>query len=183
MAGLKPHRRPVEIVYRSGYVLQTLGLLALFLARDSSRLDSIASVAGYFLITAGVLVSGWLLQVYMREVKVIVLAAAAAGVALQVTGIATGATHLIPLGLGFIFVGSCGLVGKEAYCFRFKEGWWLMPVLAVLTLALYIQHGAGHPTLAVLIATAIALALFASFTIRKFKMPYYGGCGSSGDKE
>jgi len=178
VAGMKTHRRPVEIVYRSGYVLQTLGVLALFLAYDSARLDSILSVAGYFLIAAGVLISGWLLQVYMREVRIIVLVAAVAGIALQITGVVTGATHLVPLGLGFVFVGSCGLVGKEAYCFRFKEGWWLMPVLAVLTLALYIQHTVGHPTLAVQIVSAIALALFASFTIRKFKMPYYGGCGS-----
>lgn len=179
MAQIKPHTRPVEFIYRSGYTLQALGLTALLLSADASRLESASSIVGYLLISAGVLISGWLLQVYMREVRLIVLTAALIGCLLQVIGAAGGAGYLVPLGLGFVFVGSCGLGGKEAYCFRFQEGWYLMPVLALLTLALFIQNLAQHPLPMTTILLALATALQFSFTLRKYRMPYLGKCGNT----
>ncbi|MBE0467264.1 MAG: hypothetical protein IBX71_08615 [Candidatus Desulforudis sp.] len=145
MARIKPHTRPVELLYRSGFAVQALGLSALVLSPDASRLNSAWSLAGCLLISAGVLVSGWLLQVYTPEVRLIILVSAAAGYVLQAAGTVSGPDYLVPLGLGFVFVGACGLVGKEAYCFRFREGWYLMPVLAVTTVSLLFQNAADHP--------------------------------------
>ncbi|MBE0465793.1 MAG: hypothetical protein IBX71_01030 [Candidatus Desulforudis sp.] len=179
MAQITPHSRPVELAYRSGFTLQALGLLALVISPDASRLDSAWSVIGYVLISAGVLISGWLLQVYMPEVRLIVLAGAVIGCLLQAAGAMGAGGYLIPLGLGFVFVGSCGLVGKEAYCFRFREGWYLMPVLALLTVALLVQNTLDHPMPVTSVLLILATALLFSFTIRKYKMPFYGKCGGN----
>jgi uncharacterized integral membrane protein len=177
MAELKPHSKPVEFIYRSGFPLQGLGLLALLLAPDAARLDSVWSAAGYLLIGTGVLLSGWLLQVYMPEVRLIVLGGAVTGCLLIVAAAFTGPEYLAPLGLGFVFVGSCGLGGKEAYCFRLKEGWYLMPVLVMLAVALLLQSAAGSPLVVTTILLALAAALQFSFSIRKYRMSYYGKCG------
>jgi uncharacterized integral membrane protein len=177
MAQIKPHSKPVELIYRSGFTLQALGLSALVLSPDAARLDSAWSLAGCLLISAGVLVSGWLLQVYMAEIRLIILVSAVTGCVLQAVGATNGPDYLVPLGLGFVFVGSCGLGGKEAYCFRFQEGWYLMPVLAMLTVSLLLQNAAGRPLTVTLILLIAAAALQISFAIRKYKMPFYGKCG------
>jgi uncharacterized integral membrane protein len=178
MAQIKPHKKSTELIYRSGFTLQALGLLVLLFAPDASRLDSVWSITGYLLINAGVLISSWLLQVYMPEVRLIVLFSAVTGCLLQVVGMVSAIDYLVPLGLGFVFVGTCGLVGKEAYCFRFKEGWYLMPVLAMLTVSLLLQSAARHSLPTTIILLALATALLLSFTFRKYKMSYYGGCGT-----
>jgi uncharacterized integral membrane protein len=178
MAQIVPHKKPVEFIYRSGFTLQTLGFLALALSTDAAKLDPVASIAGYVLIDIGVLLSGWLLQVYMREVRLIILISALVGVATQMLGVAIRIGYLIPFGLGVTFIGSAGLGGKEAYCFQLNEGWYLMPALGLLALSLIVQQTVGHPLFISKVMLIIVLAIQSSFTIRKYRMPYLAECAS-----
>jgi uncharacterized integral membrane protein len=38
-------------------------------------------------------------------------------------------------GIGLSYVGAAGLVGKEAYCFAWREGWLLMWLYAIMVFA------------------------------------------------
>jgi uncharacterized integral membrane protein len=176
MAQIVPHKKPVEFIYRTGFTLQTLGFLALSLSADAARLDTLSSITGYALIDIGVLLSGWLLQVYMQEIRIIILISVLVGIAAQMFGAAVRIGYLIPLGLGVTFIGSAGLGGKEAYCFRLNEGWYLMPVLGLLALSLIVQQAVGYPLFITRVMLIVALAIQFSFTVRKYKMPYLAEC-------
>ncbi|MBE0467806.1 MAG: hypothetical protein IBX71_11375 [Candidatus Desulforudis sp.] len=175
---LTPHPKPVEFAYRTGFALQTLGYLMLLISQGP-----LWCATGYTLLNAGVLLSGWLLQVYMSEIRTFVLVAAITGCLLQLTGIfgvlIVGAIwdikYLIPIGLGFVLAGALGIAGKEAFCYRLREGWYLMPVLPLMIAAFLVQYATGFaPASQVLIAAAFGLQL--SFTVRKFKMPFAAAC-------
>lgn len=147
---ITPHSKPAEFLYRTGFGLQALGLAALLFSQNP-----LWCAAGYTLINAGVLLSGWLLQVYIREIRAFVLMVTVIGCLLQVAGIA----------------------GKEAFCYRFREGWYLMPVLALVIIAFLVQYATDF-TLASQVSLAVALALQLSLTVRKFRMPYAAACRS-----
>lgn len=184
---ITPHRKSTEFLYRTGFGMQALGLAALLFSQNP-----LWCAAGYTLINFGVLLSGWLLQVYIREIRVFILAVTVIGCLIQVAGIAGVATvmlatgelspikYLIPIGLGFVFAGACGIAGKEAFCYRFQEGWYLMPVLALVIIAFLVQYATGF-TLASQVTLAVALALQLSLTVRKFRLPYAAACRSEGN--
>jgi hypothetical protein len=52
-----------------------------------------------------------------------------------------------------------------------------MPVLVMLAVALLLQSAAGSPLVVTTILLALAAALQLSFSIRKYRMSYYGKCG------
>jgi len=129
--------RKYDITYRIGYVLQSLGALGfLILYYLNLKLQIIPLV----IFESGIALSSMFLLVWKAEIKRFILRMTFAGIALQISSIfvnpidAFYAEKMFFLGLGLTLAGGAGLVGKEAYCFRFNEGWLLLMVypLAVI---------------------------------------------------
>jgi uncharacterized integral membrane protein len=80
---------------------------------------------------------------------------------------------VILIGIGLVCVGACGMVGKEAYCFAYREGWmllWLYPVLVLANML-----GISHPVFNALGFSA-AFLLLLSLTGKKLKQPLLSTC-------
>ena len=125
MAGLTYGRRH-DIAYRTGLVLQVLGAAILAVLYP---LQSPFYTIGIMLFEAGVLLSGIFLLVWMSVVKKIIIGLIVTGIALQVAGFYVQEQYaglMIIAGLGLVCAGAAGMVGKEAYCFGYREGWLLM---------------------------------------------------------
>lgn len=127
-----------DILYRTGLVLQVLGaaLLAVLYPMRSPYYT-----AGIMLFEIGVLVAAIYLLVWISWIRKIVLGSVLTGVPLQVYGALAAppesAGIVIIIGIGLVCVGAAGMVGKEAYCFSYREGWalmWLFPALVLLNL-------------------------------------------------
>ncbi|MBI5213404.1 MAG: hypothetical protein HY957_08540 [Nitrospirae bacterium] len=121
--------RSYDITYRMGYVLQSIGALGfVVLYYLQSKLQAIPFV----IFNAGIVLSSMYLLVWKAEIKRFILRMTFAGIALQISSIfiqpfnAFYAGKMFFLGLGLTLTGGAGLVGKEAYCFRFNEGWLLL---------------------------------------------------------
>jgi uncharacterized integral membrane protein len=85
-----------------------------------------------------VLLSSVFLLVWMSWVRKIILGSVLAGIALQFAGYYAPpeyAGSVIIAGIGLVCAAGAGLVGKEAYCFAYREGWALMWLYAVMVLA------------------------------------------------
>ncbi len=129
MAGLTYGRRH-DILYRAGLVIQVLGAAILAVLYP---LDSPFYTIGIMIFEIGVLLSAIYLLVRMRSIKIIILVSVVAGLALQAAGVFAvselyaGTTIII--GIGLVCVGAGGMVGKEAYCFGYREGWLLMLIV------------------------------------------------------
>lgn len=123
MAGLTYGRRH-DISYRMGLVLQVLGAALLAVLYP---LESPFYTAGIMLFETGVLLSAAYLLVWMRSVKKFIVSSVIIGLILQVAGDffvpEEYAGSVMILGIGFVCVGAAGMVGKEAYCFGYREGW------------------------------------------------------------
>lgn len=176
---MKHHSKPVEVLYRSGYLVQTLGFIVLLISPSPSKLTSVFTFAGVALIDVGILISGILLQVYNPKIKRIVLVSIVAGIIIQKAGFLFGIPVLVPLGLGVAFIGAAGLGGKEAYCFALKEGWLMTPILAVLALLLITNIFITSLVLFIKAVLIITVLDYLSFSIRKLRKPYLGVCERS----
>jgi uncharacterized integral membrane protein len=78
---------------------------------------------------AGVLLSAIFLLVWISWVKTMILGSVIIGIGLQIGGFYAPEQHVgtvIIGGIGFVCTGAAGMVGKEAYCFGYREGWLLM---------------------------------------------------------
>jgi uncharacterized integral membrane protein len=136
-AGLTSGRRH-DIAYRTGLVLQVLGAAVLAVLYP---LESPFYTIGIMLFEAGVLLSGIFLLVWTSAVKKFILASILTGLAFQVAGFYAqeqNAGLMILAGIGLVCVGAAGMVGKEAYCFGYREGWLLMlvgfPLMVIVNL-------------------------------------------------
>jgi uncharacterized integral membrane protein len=130
--------RKHDVCYRAGLVLQVLGagMLAVLYPMASPFYS-----AGIMLFDLGVLLSALYLLVWMTWVRKIILGAVLIGIPVQVIGLQIVppqyAGTVILIGIGLVCIGSAGMVGKEAYCFGYREGWvlmWTFPVLIVMNL-------------------------------------------------
>jgi uncharacterized integral membrane protein len=125
MAGLTYGRRH-DIAYRTGLVLQVIGAAILAVLYP---LQSPFYTIGIMLFEAGVLLSGIFLLVWMSAVKKFIIGSIVTGIALQVAGFYVQEQYaglMLIAGIGLVCVGAAGMVGKEAYCFGYREGWLLM---------------------------------------------------------
>jgi uncharacterized integral membrane protein len=125
MAGLTYGRRH-DISYRAGLVLQVLGLAALAVLYP---LENPFYTAGIMLFELGVLVCAIYLLAWMRPVKKFIVSSVLIGLVMQAAGYFVApeqyAGSVMIAGIGFVCIGAAGMVGKEAYCFGYREGWLL----------------------------------------------------------
>jgi len=124
-AGLTYNRRH-DITYRTGLVIQVLGAALLAILYP---LESPFYTIGIMLFEVGVLLSAIYLLVWMSVIKKFILGSVLLGIALQVAGQFVPEQHaglVIINGIGLVCAGAGGMVGKEAYCFGYREGWLLM---------------------------------------------------------
>jgi uncharacterized integral membrane protein len=128
MAGLAYGRRH-DISYRTGLVLQVLGAAVLAVLYP---LENPFYTAGIMLFELGVLLSATHLLVWMSWVKKIIVGSVLIGLVLQVAAYLVGpeqyAGPAMIAGIGLVCAGAAGMVGKEAYCFGYREGWLLMMI-------------------------------------------------------
>jgi uncharacterized integral membrane protein len=138
MAGLTYDRRH-DISFRTGLVMQVLGAALLAVLYP---LENPFYTVGIMLFEAGVFLSALYLLVWMRSVKTFILVTVIIGLTLQVAGSFFAPEHyagsVIIVGIGFVCIGAAGIVGKEAYCFGYREGWLLaligFPVMVLANL-------------------------------------------------
>jgi uncharacterized integral membrane protein len=129
--------RKYDITYRIGYVLQSLGALGFFILY---ALGSKLQVIPFIIFESGIALSSIFLLVWKVEIKKFILRMTFAGIALQISSIfiqplnAFYAEKMFFLGLGLTLAGGAGLVGKEAYCFRFNEGWLLLMIYPLVVI-------------------------------------------------
>ena len=173
MAGMSYGRRQ-DIFYRAGLVMQVFGAAALAVLYP---LGSPFYTAGIMLFEIGVLLSAVFLLVWMSWIRKIVLGSVLIGIPLQVFGWMYApeqyAVSVILAGIGLVCIGAGGMVGKEAYCFGYREGWmlmWLYPILIIANLA-----GIGHRVFNSLGFSA-AFLLLLSLTGRKLRQPLLSKC-------
>ncbi len=176
MAGITYSRRH-DISYRTGLVLQVLGAAVL------SALYPIESpfyTAGIMLFESGVLVSGIYLLVWMVQVKKFILGSILTGLALQVAGYFAPPQHagsVIIAGIGLVCVGAAGMVGKEAYCFAYREGWILMMFVypALVIVNLFAKENRVFNSL----GFSAAFILLLSLAGKKLRQPMLSKCSTN----
>jgi uncharacterized integral membrane protein len=134
----RTYGRRHDISYRAGLVMQVLGAAVLAVLYP---LENPFYTVGIMLFEAGVILSAAYLLVWISWIKKIIFGAVVAGIALQVAGLYAPEEHagsIIIGGIGIVCAGAAGMAGKEAYCFRYREGWLLMlagfPLLALANL-------------------------------------------------
>jgi uncharacterized integral membrane protein len=138
MAGITYSRRH-DISYRAGLVIQVLGAAILAVLYP---IESPFYTIGIMLFEVGVLLSAVYLLVWMRSVKRLIIGSVIVGLALQMAASFVVreqyAGPALIIGIGFVCVGAGGMAGKEAYCFDYREGWFLMligfPVMVLANL-------------------------------------------------
>jgi len=163
------YSRRHDIAYRTGLVLQVLGAAVLAVLYP---LESPFYTIGIMLFEAGALVSGIFLLVWMSVVKKFILGSILTGLALQVAGFYVQEQHaglMLIAGIGLVCAGAAGMVGKEAYCFGYREGW-LLTVLVFPFLVLVNLLGKENHVLNS-IGFSILLLLLLSLVGKKLKQP------------
>lgn len=171
------YSRKHDAAYRSGMVLQALGAAVLAVLYP---LESPFYSAGIMLFELGVLLSGMFLLVWISWIKKLLLGSILIGIPLQLFGLlAAPPEHAIPFifaGIGFVCVGAAGIVGKEAYCFGYREGWalmWLYPLLVIITIV-------GHEQRIVhSLAFSCHFLLYLSLVGKKLRQPLLASCASN----
>jgi len=168
------YRRRHDISYRAGLITQVLGAAVLAVLYP---LESPFYTLGIMLFNAGALLSGVYLLVWMSWVKKIILGSILIGIPLQVLGWMYApeqyAVSVMLIGIGLVCVGAGGIVGKEAYCYAYREGWmllWLYPILVLANLI-----GMSHPVFNALGFSA-AFLLLLSLTGKKLQQPLLSKC-------
>ena len=172
MAGIT-YRRRHDISYRAGLVIQVLG--AAVLAVLYPMANPFYSI-GIMLFNAGALLSAVYLLVWMSWVKKIIVGSILIGIPLQIIGLYTPPQYsgtIILAGIGLVCVGAGGMVGKEAYCFAYREGWillWLYPILILANL-MEKEHRIFNS-----LGFSAAFLLLLSLTGNKLKQPLLSNC-------
>ena len=168
--------RSYDITYRMGYVLQSIGALGFVILY---YMQSKLQVIPFIIFNAGIALSSMYLLVWKAEVKRFVLRMTFAGIALQISSIfiqplnAFYAGKMFFLGLGLTLTGGAGLVGKEAYCFRFNEGWLLLMVYPVAV----IPNLFGFATYKYNLGISVIITILQfSFLRRKLSQPLLKHC-------
>ncbi len=168
--------RSYDITYRTGYVLQSLGALGFTILL---YLGSTLWLIPLALFDAGIALSSLFLLVWRAEIKRFILRMTFAGIALQLISIfmqsvdSFYAEKIFVIGLGFTLAGGAGLVGKEAFCFRFNEGWALLAIYPVVIIPRL--FGYSEPQF-YLVASAVITLLQLSFLRRKLGQPILKKC-------
>lgn len=168
--------RSYDIAYRTGYVLQSVGsILFVILYWIHSGLYIVPLI----IFESGIALSSIFLLVWKAEIKRFILRMTFGGLALQIIAIFIDpisvfySEKLFFIGLGFTLTGGAGLVGKEAYCFRFNEGWLLMIMYPLIVIPNLLGL-AGHKYN--LILSIIVAVLQISFLRRKLSQPLLKSC-------
>ncbi len=169
------HGRRQDVSYRAGLVVQVLGAGATAVLYP---LESPFYTAGIMLFEAGVLLSALSLLIRRGWMKGFILGSVLAGLGLQVSGSLIAPEQYAGLimiaGVGMVCAGAGGMVGKEAYCFGYREGWVLMtagfPVMVLMNLL-----GRENRILNSLGFSALFLLLL-SLTGKKLKQPLLSSC-------
>ena len=178
IAGLTYGRRH-DISYRAGLIMQVLGAAVLAVLYP---LENPFYTIGIMVFNAGALLSGIYLFVWMSWVKKIILGSIIIGIPLQIIGLYGPPQYsgtIILAGIGLVCVGAGGMVGKEAYCFAYREGWmllWLYPILVLVNLL-----GKEHHVFNALGFSA-AFLLLLSLTGKKLKQPLLSPCSTNACK-
>lgn len=168
--------RKYDITYRIGYILQSIGALGFVILY---ALRSKLQIIPFVIFDAGIAVSSIFLLVWKAEIKKFILRMTFAGIAVQISSIfiqplnAFYAEKMFFLGLGLTLVGGAGLVGKEAYCFRFNEGWLLLmlyPLSVIPNLFGFASYKYN------LIISVIIAILQISFLRKKLSQPLLKKC-------
>ncbi len=168
--------RSYDIAYRVGYILQSMGavLFAIFYGISSDLY-----IIPLILFDAGLAVSSIFLLVWKAEIKKLILRMTFGGIALQIISIffepinSFYANKIFFFGLGLSLAGGAGLVGKEAYCFRFYEGWLLLMIYPISVIPNLFGFSNYKYNLAVSIIIAI---LQLSFLRKKLSQPILKKC-------
>lgn len=174
-AGISYGRRH-DISYRAGLVMQALGAAVLAVLYP---LANPFYTIGIMLFNAGALLSAVYLLVWMSWVRKIILGSILIGIPLQLVGLYAPPQYsgtIILVGIGLVCVGAGGMVGKEAYCFAYREGWmllWLYPILILANLL-----GKEHHVFNSLGFSA-AFLLLLSLTGRKLKQQILSSCSTN----
>lgn len=168
--------RKYDITYRIGYVLQSIGAIGFVILYGlQSKLQIIPLVA----FNSGIALSSIFLLVWKAEIKRFILRMTFAGIAFQIISVfihpinAFYSEKLFFLGMGLTLAGGAGLVGKEAYCFRFNEGWLLLiiyPLAVIPNLFGFASHKYN------LVVSGIIAILQLSFLRKKFSQPLLKKC-------
>lgn len=168
--------RSYDITYRMGYVLQSIGSVSfavMYGLRESLWIIPLS------IFEAGIILCALYLLVWKAEIKRFIKKMAFAGTAVQILSFFIYSTNafygqiLFFLGLGFVLIGGAGLVGKEAYCFGFNEGWILLifyPLAIIPNL-----FGFSSFNYNLIVSSAIAI-LQVSFLRRKLSQPLLKKC-------
>jgi hypothetical protein len=114
----------------------------------------------------------------MRTVKKFILISVVIGLIVQVAGyFAASEQHaatVMIFGIGLVCAGASGMVGKEAYCFGYWEGWLLalagFPVMALVNLA------ARENVIFNSLGFSMLFLLLLSLTGKKLKQPLLSKC-------
>ena len=177
MSGLAYGRRH-DISYRSGLVVQVLGAALLAVLYP---LENPFYTIGIMLFEAGVLLSALYLLVWMSVIKKFIIGTVIIGLALQATGTFFAPEQYAGLvmiaGIGFVCVGAAGMVGKEAYCFGYREGWLLMlfglPVMVLVNLVYKENHIVNS------LGFSAVFLLLLSLTGKKLRQPLLSKCSKN----
>jgi uncharacterized integral membrane protein len=135
-AGLNYGRRH-DFSFRAGLVLQVLGAALLAVLYP---LENPFYTVGIMLFEVGVLLSALYLLVWRLWIRITILASVVAGIIFQVAGFYVPEQYagtVIIGGIGLVCAGAAGIAAKEAYCFKYREGWLLMsgfPIMVLINL-------------------------------------------------
>ncbi len=164
--------RSYDITYRIGYILQSTGSTVLFLLYF---VRSELFLIPLFLFEAGIVLSSLFLLVWKREIKRFILIMTFLGIVIQLLSLFTGSlkANIFSLGLGFLLAGGAGLVGKEAYCFGFIEGWLLLLVYPVAIIPNILGFGSHNFNL---VLSGLIAVLQVSFLRKKLSQPLLKSC-------
>ncbi|HCC68721.1 MAG TPA: hypothetical protein DEP99_02415 [Nitrospiraceae bacterium] len=167
--------RSYDIAYRWGYVLQSIGALIL----ASFYFFKIPyEFAGIVIFDIGIALSSMFLLVWKASIKRFILWCTFSGIAVQLLSLLPipVSEKIFLIGLGLTLAGGAGLVGKEAYCFGFIEGWLLFFAYPIVLLA----NLFGMPSHSLNSAFFALIAfLQLSFLRKKLRQPLLKGCESN----
>ncbi|MDI6800913.1 MAG: DUF2301 domain-containing membrane protein [Thermodesulfovibrionales bacterium] len=168
--------RSYDITYRIGYILQTIGALGFVVLYG---LQSKWHIIPLIIFEAGIALSSLFLLVWKAEIKRFILRMTFAGIALQIISIfiqpinAFYSEKIFFIGLSLTLAGGAGLVGKEAYCFRFNEGWLLLMIYPLAVIPNIFGFASYKYNF---IVSSIIAILQLSFLRRKFSQPLLKHC-------
>jgi uncharacterized integral membrane protein len=171
--------RSYDIAYRAGFVLQSAGAVlftALYILGKPFYPLSLA------VFEAGVALSGVFLLVWNASVKRFILGCLVLGFIAQGAGLLSPyyGEKIFLIGLGFVLAAGAGIMGKEAYCFGYLEGWALLASYPIALLPnLFASGPPGDGLYGFNAAMALIITLLhLSFLRRKLSQPLLRGCES-----